>query len=313
MGSGLGLFGCRYNKTTSKDLRSTPGRYIGKAKDSQGRDCFVMVLSTREQHIRKEKATSNVCSNQAFLASLAGANLLAKGERGLQNSLSRALKIRNQVAGWIAERQGVELAYPHTPAFNDLLFSTEDHSGNIINEAASAGIHLGVEVLSSPPEATRKLYKMSFSDIHDDQSLQLLKDFIYSKFPAKANAQQEHCPPTTLLRSEPVHLPSFSHDELLAYYHQLADLNVSPDDGCYPLGSCTMKYNPLLNDWAASLDGFAMAHPQSPEKDAQGPLEVLFEIQEWFKSITGLAAVTTQPVAGAQGGISRTEAFSGLP
>ena len=78
-GPGLGLFGCRYNKTTSKDLRSTPGRYIGKAKDSQGRDCFVMVLSTREQHIRKEKATSNVCSNQAFLASLAGANLLAKG------------------------------------------------------------------------------------------------------------------------------------------------------------------------------------------------------------------------------------------
>ena len=91
------------------------------------------------------------------------------------------------------------------------------------------------------------------------------------------------------------------HDELLNYYEQLANLNVSPDDGCYPLGSCTMKYNPMLNDWAAGLDGFSRVHPQSPEADAQGPLEVLYEIQEWFKAITGLAGVTTQPVAGAQG------------
>jgi glycine dehydrogenase len=62
-----------------------------------------------------------------------------------------------------------------------------------------------------------------------------------------------------------------------------------------------MKYNPLLNDWAASLPGFAHAHPQSPESDVQGPLQVLYEIQEWFKNITGLPGVTTQPVAGAQG------------
>ena len=88
-GPGLGLFGCRHNDQTKKDLRNTPGRYIGRAKDAQGRDCFVMVLSTREQHIRKEKATSNVCSNQAFLATIAGANLLAKGENGLKNSLSQ--------------------------------------------------------------------------------------------------------------------------------------------------------------------------------------------------------------------------------
>ena len=62
-----------------------------------------------------------------------------------------------------------------------------------------------------------------------------------------------------------------------------------------------MKYNPLLNDWAAGLDGFSQVHPQAPEEDVQGPLQILFEIHEWFKSITGLAGVTTQPVAGAQG------------
>jgi glycine dehydrogenase len=91
-GPGLGLFGSRYHEEAKKDLRNTPGRYIGKAKDSQDRDCFVMVLSTREQHIRKEKATSNVCSNQAFLATVAGANLLAKGENGLKHGLSQALE-----------------------------------------------------------------------------------------------------------------------------------------------------------------------------------------------------------------------------
>jgi glycine dehydrogenase len=98
-----------------------------------------------------------------------------------------------------------------------------------------------------------------------------------------------------------VGLPGFSFDELSQYYQKLAELNVSPDDGCYPLGSCTMKYNPLLNDWAASLPGFSNVHPQAPEIDCQGPLEILFEIQEWFKKITGLPGVTTQPVAGAQG------------
>ena len=87
-GPGLGLFGCRYNDENKRDIRHTPGRFIGKGKDINGRDCFVMVLSTREQHIRKEKATSNVCSNQAFLATLAGANLLAKGDKGLEEALA---------------------------------------------------------------------------------------------------------------------------------------------------------------------------------------------------------------------------------
>ena len=103
------------------------------------------------------------------------------------------------------------------------------------------------------------------------------------------------------LRKQTVGLPTYSDEELREYYGKLAELNVSPDDGCYPLGSCTMKYNPLLNDWAAGFLGFAEVHPQAPVEDVQGPLKVLHEIQEWFKGITGLSGVTTQPVAGAQG------------
>lgn len=300
-GPGLGLFGCRHNEKSKQDLRSTPGRYIGRAKDSQGRDCFVMVLSTREQHIRKEKATSNVCSNQAFLATIAGANLLAKGEHGLKHSLSRALKARNQASEWIRQREGIELAFPESPAFNDLLVSVSENADSFLSDARKQGIHLGVEVSNRLHPGAKKLYKISFSDIQDDVALAALKEFIFNRFPARSGIQQEAGPPPELLRAQSANLPSFSHDELLNYYEQLANLNISPDDGCYPLGSCTMKYNPLLNDWAAGLDGFAQVHPQAPEMDAQGPLEILFEIQEWFKGITGLAGVTTQPVAGAQG------------
>ena len=300
-GPGLGLFGCRFNDHAKKDLRHTPGRYIGRAKDSQGRDCFVMVLSTREQHIRKEKATSNVCSNQAFLATIAGANLLAKGENGLKNALIQARNIRNQVSECIRKRDGIELAFPETPAFNDLLVTVSDEYDSFLDNAKELGLHLGVEVTDRLPQTNRRLYKISFSDIHDEEAVTLLEDFIVSQFPASSNTAQEIKIPDNLLRIQPANLPSFSHDELLNYYEQLAGLNVSPDDGCYPLGSCTMKYNPMLNDWAAGLDGFSQAHPQAPEEDVQGPLEILYQIQQWFKAITGLAGVTTQPVAGAQG------------
>ena len=300
-GPGLGLFGCRYHDQAKKDLRNTPGRYVGRAKDAQGRDCFVMVLSTREQHIRKEKATSNVCSNQAFLATVAGANLLAKGEKGLRNSLANAINARQQVSEWIRQRQGVEIAFPETPSFNDLLIRVDEIDDNFLKQARQHNIHIGVEVTHRLPEESKRLYKISFSDLHDENSLSLIKDFIFEYFPAGQSYQTEPDTPAHLFRTDPANLPSFSHDELLNYYQQLAELNVSPDDGCYPLGSCTMKYNPLLNDWAAGLDGFSQVHPQAPEEDVQGPLQILFEIQEWFKSITGLAGVTTQPVAGAQG------------
>ena len=136
------------------------------------------------------------------------------------------------------------------------------------------------------------------------EALDSLIRFFHMEFPRLKNSCEgspSRSSNPELFRKEKANLPSFSFDELAHYYEKLADLNVSPDDGCYPLGSCTMKYNPMLNDWAAGLPGFSQVHPQAPEEDSQGPLSVLYETQEWFKKITGLAAVTTQPVAGAQG------------
>ncbi len=305
-GPGLGIFGCRHNEKNKKDLRATPGRYVGKAKDLNGRDCFVMVLSTREQHIRKEKATSNVCSNQAFLATLAGASLLAKGESGLAHSIELAKAAKEKVLDIIKNLEGLNLAYPHSSSLNELLLRVDNSVVELQKKASQCNLHIGVDVSTRiPAQEPQHLLKISFSDIHNEKSINELTSFLQNEFPKRnnSNTSENRCHENELryLRSGSPEMPSFSFDELSLYYEKLADLNVSPDDGCYPLGSCTMKYNPMLNDWAASLPGFSHAHPQSPEEDAQGPLEIIYEIQEWFKGITGLQGVTTQPVAGAQG------------
>ena len=145
-GPGLGLFGCRSNEGNKRDLRHTPGRYIGQAKDISGRDCFVMVLSTREQHIRKEKATSNVCSNQAFLATLAGANLLSKGNSGLKTSLQTALLNKQKFLNAIDELKGVGLAFDGSPSFNELFLEIDESLPQLLGKARDADLQIGVDV-----------------------------------------------------------------------------------------------------------------------------------------------------------------------
>ncbi len=302
-GPGLGLFGVRFNAEHRNEVRATPGRYVGKARDAAGRDCFAMVLSTREQHIRKEKATSNICSNQAFLATLAGACLLARGEAGLAAQVETARQNAVHATRALTALPGIQLAFGDAPFFNEVTLEVDPAPEAWIESARQQGIHLGVDVSARLPGSPRHLLKLSFNDRQSPADLdKLIAFFREATGTAAAPASSaEVTLPAAHLRRGPVGMPEFGEAEVERYYQRLGQLNVSPDDGCYPLGSCTMKYNPRLNDWAANLEGFAHLHPQAPLADAQGALEVLFEIQEWFKAITGLPGVTTQPVAGAQG------------
>ncbi|MFP6854532.1 MAG: aminotransferase class V-fold PLP-dependent enzyme, partial [Opitutales bacterium] len=298
-GPGLGVFGVRHNQNVRNDVRSTPGRYVGKATDHNGRDCHVMVLSTREQHIRKERATSNVCSNQAFLATIVGASVLARGEIGLREALQNARQATISTCERLLGLEGIELAFPETSFFNEITFATTKPVGELIEQARQLGIHLGIDVSDRVP-GNRFLLKISFSDKTDGEACDQLVDFMETQFSGGSSGSVPELPKNSL-RIGGAGLPDLPENEIRSYYERLGSLNVSPDTGCYPLGSCTMKYNPYVNDWAASLTGFTEAHPQAPVEDVQGCLEVLLETQEWFTKITGLAAVTTQPVAGAQG------------
>jgi glycine dehydrogenase len=301
-GPGLGLFGVRFNDVTKNTVRAAPGRFIGKASDRSGRDCRVSVLSTREQHIRRDKATSNICSNQAFLATLVGAALLERGDEGLAACMQLARSRAVDFASALATIGGCRLAFPQSAFFNEITLETNRPVADWLADAREQGILLGADV-SGRAGVERNLLKLSFSDRPEQDLEQLVAtlrriggDATDASRPAEIAPLSGDC-----LRSGEVGLKRFGVDTVCDYYQRLGSLNVSPDRAIFPLGSCTMKYNPFLNEWAAALPEFTRAHPQAPVEDVQGCLEVLHSIQEWFKGITGLAGVTTQPVAGAQG------------
>ena len=298
-GPGLGVFGVVFRKDYKNYLRSTAGRFVGKAKDKRGRDCFCMVLSTREQHIRRERATSNICSNQSFMATLVGASLLAQGDIGLQKTLAKAKE--NTVRGLrlLTRYEGLSLAFEKS-FFNEFTLKVSEKTSRLIQLARHDGIHLGVDV-SSRGEGGQNLLLVSFSDIQTDDHFNALKKFLDKNFKDKGRSASLLPIKKEYLKKNKVPLPLQDIEKLKQFYLSLGEQNISPDDTLYPLGSCTMKYNPRINDWATSLPKFANLHPQVPEEDAQGSMAVLYYIQEYFKSITGLNATTTQPVAGAQG------------
>lgn len=313
-GPGLGIFGVRYNSEVRNDIRATPGRYVGKARDLNGRDCLVMVLSTREQHIRREKATSNICSNQAFLATLAGAAILQRGELGMAAACRMGYDRARAAAARLTAHPGVSLAYPEAPFFNEFVLSLPTSAIDCIATGREAGLHIGIDVSERVSGSSGNSLKISFSDWQSDEDMEELFTFFAKTFgpPSEDKQTEPAAIPAAFLRVDPVGLPDKSLEELKAYYTKLGKLNISPDEACYPLGSCTMKYNPYLNDFAAGLPGFTDLHPQADVADSQGSLEILYRIQEWFKGITGLAGVTTQPVAGAQGelvGLKMFQAF----
>ena len=299
-GPGLGLFAVRHNAEKKNEVRETPGRFVGKAKDGSGRDCIVMVMSTREQHIRKDKATSNICSNQAFIATIAGAAVLARGEKGMAESCAAGRDLAHKAAARLHAVPGLRVCYAKEAFWNEFCLMLPESAAAVIAKGRAAGLHVGVDVTGRTPCGCH-LLKVSFSDVQSVADADRLVAFFEGLYGEAGTPASLPAIPARLLREGPVGLPGFTLAELKDYYLRLGELNVSPDTGCFPLGSCTMKYNPHVNDWAAGLPGFTGLHPQAPVEDAQGSLALLWEIQEWFRKITGLAGLTTQPVAGAQG------------
>jgi glycine dehydrogenase subunit 2 len=137
--------------------------------------------------------------------------------------------------------------------------------------------------------------------------------------PGRSSSKVPHAPrealdrvPQEHLRGEALALPELSEPDVIRHFVNLSQLNYSVDGGFYPLGSCTMKFNPKVNEWAARLSGFATLHPLAPDELAQGTLELLWELERWLAEISGMAAVTLQPAAGAHGeltGILMIRAF----
>jgi glycine dehydrogenase len=299
-GPGLGIFGIRFNEKDKRSIRSTAGRYIGKAKDLSGRECLSIILSTREQHIRREKATSNICSNQAFVASLAGACMLRRGGEGFEKAAAAGRDKALKTLSRLLVLDGVELKFATESFFNEFTLKLNTDVETFIRDASKEGIKLGVNV-TGRCGLLDQMVMISFSDVQTDEEMDRLVSFFESKFNKADKSPVIPEIPKNLIRADKTNLPKLERDDIIDYYQRLGAQNFSPDDGIYPLGSCTMKYNPYINDFTAGFLHFSDLHPQSLEEDCQGSLELLYEIQEIFQEITGLPGVTTQPVAGAQG------------
>lgn len=296
-GPGLGIFGIRFNDANKNDIRATAGRYVGKAIDADGKECLCMVLSTREQHIRREKATSNICSNQSFVATIAGASILAHGDQGLSEKINKSRDNALSFLDQIQNLAGVSLAF-QAPFYNEVVLEVSDNANLLIEN--NFNIVAGKNI-SNRYGISKNLVKISFSDKHTEKDIKALVDLFHNNFKQADNEFDIPEIPESFINTTGSEIPQFPLATLKKFYTDLSELNVSPDDAIYPLGSCTMKYNPYINDWAASLPGFTLSHPDMPEKYTQGCLEVLYEIQEDLKKITGLPGLTGQPVAGAQG------------
>ncbi|MFN8369681.1 MAG: aminotransferase class V-fold PLP-dependent enzyme [Bacteriovoracaceae bacterium] len=292
-------------------MRSSAGRFVGNAYDSDNNNCKVMVLSTREQHIRRDKATSNICSNQSFIATAIGAALLAKGSEGLTQTYKYIEATTKKCLDTLTQFKGVELAFPHSPIVNEFVLKLPMEAEEFITKAKNDGILVGVNVSKRVSKSANNYLLISISDVHTETELNQLYGFFKKTLGEPSGTIQKRNIeiPAAYINQEKIRIKKFSFAELKNFYDKLGEQNVSPDNNIYPLGSCTMKYNPYINDWAASLTGFTNSHPEAPESEVQGNLEVLYEIQEFFKNLTGLPAVTTQPVAGAHGELCGMKMF----
>ncbi len=284
----------------SSYLRKLPGRIVGISRDREGRQAFRLALQTREQHIRREKATSNICTAQALPAVVAAFYAIHHGPSGLR-SIAEGIRARTQRLAGGLTAIGVPLL-PGTRFDTVVALLTQSRSDSLLRRAQARAINLrrlpsGLGI--SLDETTEE------GDLID--LLSLFAEESGRPLPTLPPADAESSPiPPNLQRSLPL-LPHSvfrryqSETELLRYIRRLAGRDISLTTSMIPLGSCTMKLNAAAEMLPMLWDEFSQLHPFCPIDQAKGYQELLGDLERWLKEITGMAAVSFQPAAGSQG------------
>ena len=231
-GPGLGIFGIRYSERDKNSIRSTAGRYIGKTVDNKGRECKALILSTREQHIRREKATSNICSNQSFVASLAGACLMARGDEGLQKAAQIAHDGIRRVVREITKSKGVTLRFAHTPSFNEVVLKLPVKTAELQAKARAHGLHIGVDVSHRFKNIQgENLLLLAVTDWQSESDITKLVQFFHKELGDTASHQEVASVPENFRRHSAPGIPKLASKDIIEYYNKLGQQNLSPDDG----------------------------------------------------------------------------------
>lgn len=280
--------------------RSIPGRIIGVSIDAQGDRALRMALQTREQHIKREKATSNICTAQALLANMAAMYAVFHGPDGLKDIAKRVTVLANAVAEEL-EAEGYEVVYDN---FFDTIVIKVDDEAAIKAKAEQAGINFryyGNNLVGiSLDEST------SYSDVLD--ILLLLdqpNDHSVAGFSVNEDAGLYHLP-STLTRTStflthPVFNTHHSETEMMRYIKQLENKDLSLNTSMISLGSCTMKLNAASEMIPLSWAHWSKIHPFAPKDQTEGYTQIVTELSEYLCQITAFDACSLQPNSGAQG------------
>ncbi len=289
-----------YFATREAFVRSMPGRLIGVSKDSHGQTALRMALQTREQHIRRDKATSNICTSQVLLAVIAGFYAVYHGAEGLRLIASRVHRYAQILAAGIAESGHHVLSSCY---FDTLRVRIPNRAKRIAAQAEEAGINLRVidaDTLGISLDETttrddlRILWQVFASPVSELPDINLL------------DAALTECIPETLLRDDailqhPVFSRYHSETEMMRYMRKLARRDIALDRAMIPLGSCTMKLNAATEMQAISFYEFNAMHPFVPLYQAQGYQQLFAELEDMLCDLTGFDAFSLQPNAGSQG------------
>jgi glycine dehydrogenase len=295
-----------YIATREEHVRRMPGRIIGVSKDARGSTALRMAIQTREQHIRRDKATSNICTAQALLAIMAGMYAVCHGPEGLRRIASRVHAYAAALAAGL-KRLGHTVANADAPFFDTLhVRPGRGTAADILRAAAERGINLrdfgdGTLGISLDETTTRDDLTRLFDaftprptpGITVPPADDLLKDAGPGFPPALARSSG--------YLTHPVFNTYHSEHELLRYIFKLQGRDLSLGHSMIPLGSCTMKLNATSEMIPVTWPEFGRLHPFAPADQTRGYQALFRQLEEWLARITGFAAVCLQPNAGSQG------------
>jgi len=272
--------------------RTLPGRLVGVSKDRDGTPGFRLALQTREQHIRREKATSNICTAQVLLAVTASMYAVYHGPNGLREI---ATSIHDGAVELAGDLVGGGIRVVHDSFFDTVLAEVPGRAAQVVENARTAGVHLrlvdddhvGVSVGEDATAVQHSAVRAAFG-----VTVSQARPF------ANNLAGRER---TTPYLTHPVFNTHHSETAILRYLRALSDRDLALDRGMIPLGSCTMKLNATTEMEPISYPGFANLHPFAPVEDAHGYLALIEVLESWLAELTGYAKVSIQPNAGSQG------------
>ena len=281
--------------------RSMPGRLIGVSIDAEGNKAYRLTLQTREQHIRREKATSNICTAQVLLAVMASMYAVYHGPEGLTRIASRVARLAAILKAGL-QQLGFTVSH-HENAFDTLSFRTGDRTDAIIARARSMGANLRKAwdeyiCISLDETSTRADVELLWRIFGGDDAKLPSIDALDASAPSLIPAELQR---TSKFLAHPVFNSHHSEHELLRYMRSLADKDLAMDRTMIPLGSCTMKLNATAEMIPVTWPEFGQLHPFAPADQAQGYRELIDGLEAMLVECTGYDAVSLQPNSGAQG------------